>query len=96
MVAVVSPLMSQGHAFDYVQNPDIDPCPLVYSHLVLANGLHYLRTYQQGTVTHGDSKGVGTLVLESDILSHNSQGMADMRSLLTSVSLILPIMHRLV
>jgi len=30
-ISVVSPLMSQGNAFDYVQNPDIDSRPLVYS-----------------------------------------------------------------
>lgn len=28
-ISIVSPLMSQGNAFDYVQNPDIDPRPLV-------------------------------------------------------------------
>jgi len=28
-VSVVSPLMSRGNVFDYVQNPDVDPRPLV-------------------------------------------------------------------
>jgi len=28
-ISMVSPLMSRGNAIDYVQNPDVDPRPLV-------------------------------------------------------------------
>ena len=28
-ISIVSPLMSKGNAYDYVQDPDVDPRPLV-------------------------------------------------------------------
>ncbi|KAL4078967.1 kinase-like domain-containing protein [Scleroderma yunnanense] len=58
-ISIVSPLMSRGNAFDYVQNQDVDPRPLI---LGIANGLHYLHTYEQGHIIHGDIKGSNVLV----------------------------------
>ena len=72
--------MYRGNAFDYVQDPAIDPRPLVCcmdvsypytSQLVIqilgiANGLHYLHTFKQGPIIHGDIKGVGILVSKPD------------------------------
>ena len=72
--------MSKGNVFDYMQDSDIDPCPLVrcvgVSHpcasqlviqiLGIANGLHYLHTFKQGPIIHGDVKGVGILVSKPD------------------------------
>ncbi|KAL4078696.1 kinase-like domain-containing protein [Scleroderma yunnanense] len=57
-ISIVSPWMSKGDAFDYVQDPDVDPCPLI---LGIANGLHYLHTYEQGII-HGNLKGPNVLV----------------------------------
>ncbi|KIM61268.1 hypothetical protein SCLCIDRAFT_912632 [Scleroderma citrinum Foug A] len=58
-LSIVSPLMSRGNAFDYVQDPDVDPRPLIYG---IANGLHYLHTYIEGPIIHGDIKGRNVLV----------------------------------
>lgn len=53
-ISIVSPLMSKGNAFNYVQNTGVDPRPLI---LGIANALHYLHTYEQGSIIHGDIKG---------------------------------------
>ncbi|KIM61395.1 hypothetical protein SCLCIDRAFT_879145 [Scleroderma citrinum Foug A] len=58
-LSVVSPLMSRGNAFDYVQDSDVDPRPLIPG---IANGLHYLHTYKEGPIIHGDIKGRNILV----------------------------------
>ena len=33
----------------------------------MANGLHYLHTYKEGPIIHGDIKGVGVLLFEPDV-----------------------------
>lgn len=60
-ISIVSPLMSRGNAFDYVQNLDVDPRPLI---LGIANGLYYLHMHEQGPVVHGDIKGLNVLISE--------------------------------
>ncbi|KIM61181.1 hypothetical protein SCLCIDRAFT_49614, partial [Scleroderma citrinum Foug A] len=58
-ISIVSPLMSNGNTFDYVQNPDNDPRPLI---LGIANGLHYLHTFEKRPIVHGDVKGLNVLI----------------------------------
>ncbi|KIM53139.1 hypothetical protein SCLCIDRAFT_460669 [Scleroderma citrinum Foug A] len=56
-ISIVSPLMRS--AFCYVQDPNVDPRPLI---LGIANGLHYLHTHEQGPIIHGGIKGANVLV----------------------------------
>ncbi|KIM68465.1 hypothetical protein SCLCIDRAFT_1209276, partial [Scleroderma citrinum Foug A] len=58
-ISIVSPLIPRGDAFRYVQDPNIDPRPLI---LGIANGLHYLHTFEQGPIIHGGIKGVGVIL----------------------------------
>ncbi|KAG6332469.1 hypothetical protein ID866_6619 [Astraeus odoratus] len=57
-ISIVSPLMSRGNAFQYVQDPNNDPRPLV---LGLARALGYLHSRAQ-PIIHGDIKGSNVLV----------------------------------
>lgn len=58
-ISIVSPLMPRGNTFDYVQNVDNDPRPLI---LGIANGLHYLHAHKLGPIIHGDIKGSNVLI----------------------------------
>ncbi|KIM68464.1 hypothetical protein SCLCIDRAFT_105575 [Scleroderma citrinum Foug A] len=60
-ISIVSPLMSRGNTFDYVQDSGVDPRPLACG---MTNGLHYLHTYKEGPIVHGDIKGLNVLVTE--------------------------------
>ncbi|KAG6336076.1 hypothetical protein ID866_3002 [Astraeus odoratus] len=55
--------MDKGNAHEYVQNPQIDPRPLIDD---IAQGLHYLHTYEQGEIIHGDLKGANVLISPDD------------------------------
>ncbi|KAG6329451.1 hypothetical protein ID866_9638 [Astraeus odoratus] len=57
-VSVVVKWMPTGSAYDYVQNRDIDPRPLLFG---LARGLHYLHSQVSAPILHGDLRGVGRL-----------------------------------
>ncbi|KAG6330220.1 hypothetical protein ID866_8869 [Astraeus odoratus] len=57
-ISIVSPLMSRGNAFQYVQDPSNDPRPLI---LGLARALGYLHNRSQ-PIIHGDIKGSNVLV----------------------------------
>lgn len=58
-ISIVSKWMSNGTAHDYVQNPEVDPRPLL---LGVARGLDYLHNRSPNTVYHGDLKGVSFLI----------------------------------
>ncbi|KAG6329518.1 hypothetical protein ID866_9572 [Astraeus odoratus] len=67
-VAIVSEWMQNGNAFDYVQDRNIDPRPLLED---IANALRYLHEHVRGPVIHGDLKGVGFSHAVSDALETN-------------------------
>ncbi|KAI6006308.1 kinase-like domain-containing protein [Pisolithus orientalis] len=58
-VSLVSPWMDGGSARHYVQNPDIDPRPLIKD---IALGLRYLHSHPNGRIIHGDLKGDNVLI----------------------------------
>ncbi|KIM65383.1 hypothetical protein SCLCIDRAFT_1212559 [Scleroderma citrinum Foug A] len=60
-ISIVSSFIPRRDAFYYVQNPNVDPRPLI---LGIANGLHYLHTYGQSPIIHGGIKGVDILGFE--------------------------------
>ncbi|KAG6335699.1 hypothetical protein ID866_3379 [Astraeus odoratus] len=58
-VSIVSRWMVLGNARTYVQNPAIDPRPLVVG---IARGLSYLHKHPKGSIVHGDLKGQNVLI----------------------------------
>ncbi|KAG6329230.1 hypothetical protein ID866_9860 [Astraeus odoratus] len=60
-VSVVVKWMPMGSAYDYVQNRDIDPRPLLVG---LARGLHYLHSQVSAPILHGDLRGKNVMVSE--------------------------------
>ncbi|KAG6329787.1 hypothetical protein ID866_9302, partial [Astraeus odoratus] len=60
-VSVVVKWMPTGSAYDYVQNRDIDPRPLLVG---LARGLHYLHSQVSVPILHGDLRGKNVMVSE--------------------------------
>ncbi|KIM53150.1 hypothetical protein SCLCIDRAFT_461898 [Scleroderma citrinum Foug A] len=58
-ISIASPLIPRVDAFRYVQDPNVDPRPLI---LEIAKGLHYLHTYERGPIIHGGIKGANVLV----------------------------------
>ncbi|KIM60709.1 hypothetical protein SCLCIDRAFT_123554, partial [Scleroderma citrinum Foug A] len=58
-ISIVTPWMEMGNAHDYVQNVDVDPCPLLVG---IAAGLQYLHSYEPHPIYHGDLKGVNVLI----------------------------------
>ncbi|KIM53835.1 hypothetical protein SCLCIDRAFT_36111, partial [Scleroderma citrinum Foug A] len=66
-ISMVSTWMDNGNAHHHVQNPEVDPRPLVSYILVvqlrdIAQGLHYLHTHEPGAIFHGDLKGYNVLI----------------------------------
>lgn len=59
-ISMVSEWMDNGNARRYVQNPEVDPRPLLHD---IARGLHYLHTFQPSAIFHGDLKGVRCIFL---------------------------------
>ncbi|KAG6328811.1 hypothetical protein ID866_10279 [Astraeus odoratus] len=55
---MVSPWMENGNAYEYVQNPLVDPRPLLSD---IAEGLHYLHSHEP-PVYHGDLQGKNVLI----------------------------------
>ncbi|KIN99186.1 hypothetical protein M404DRAFT_155843 [Pisolithus tinctorius Marx 270] len=60
-ISIISKWMSNGNAHDYVQDPKVDPRPLVRRVLDIANGLQYLHNHHP-PIYHGDLKGSNVLV----------------------------------
>ncbi|KAL4068442.1 kinase-like domain-containing protein [Scleroderma yunnanense] len=58
-ISIVSEWMHKGNAFEYVQNTDVDPRPLLQG---IANGLNYLHSRDPNPVYHGDLKGPNVLI----------------------------------
>ncbi|KIM64460.1 hypothetical protein SCLCIDRAFT_115246, partial [Scleroderma citrinum Foug A] len=58
-VSIVSKWMMAGNAHDYVQDPTIDPRPLMAG---IARGMCYLHTHPLGPIVHGDLKGSNVLI----------------------------------
>ncbi|KAG6328311.1 hypothetical protein ID866_10778 [Astraeus odoratus] len=58
-VSFVSEWADKGNAFDYIQNTDKDPRPLL---LDITRGLHYLHNHEDGPIVHGDLRGRNVLV----------------------------------
>ncbi|KAI5989522.1 kinase-like domain-containing protein, partial [Pisolithus albus] len=58
-ISIISEWMPMGNAYDYVQNTNNDPRPLLRD---IASGLGYLHGHQSGPVIHGDLKGLNVLV----------------------------------
>ncbi|KAI6127181.1 kinase-like domain-containing protein [Pisolithus sp. B1] len=58
-ISIISKWMSKGNAHDYVQNPEVDPRPLI---LGIARGLDYLHNRTPNPVYHGDLKGLNILI----------------------------------
>ncbi|KAI6014349.1 kinase-like protein [Pisolithus marmoratus] len=58
-ISIVLKWMSRGNAHDYVQDPEVDPRPLL---LGIARGLDYLHTRIPKPVYHGDLKGSNVLI----------------------------------
>ncbi|KAL4077512.1 kinase-like domain-containing protein, partial [Scleroderma citrinum] len=57
--SMVSEWMPKGNAYQYVQDQDVDPRPLL---LDIANGLVYLHTHESGPIYHGGLKGFNVLI----------------------------------
>ncbi|KAG6328280.1 hypothetical protein ID866_10809 [Astraeus odoratus] len=51
--------MDKGNAFDYVQNRNIDPRPLLKD---ISDALYYLHGHDKGPIVHGDLKGQNVLI----------------------------------
>ncbi|KAG6329229.1 hypothetical protein ID866_9859, partial [Astraeus odoratus] len=60
-VSVVYKWIPTGSAYDYVQNTDIDPRPLL---LGIACGLHYLHGQVSAPILHGDLRGKNVMISE--------------------------------
>ncbi|KAL4079173.1 kinase-like domain-containing protein [Scleroderma citrinum] len=60
-VSIAYAWMPKGNAYDYVQNKDIDPRPLL---LGIARGLEYLHNHDLGPLVHGDLRGKNVLISE--------------------------------
>lgn len=58
-ISIISEWMPMGNAYDYVQNTNNDPRPLLRD---IASGLGYLHGHELGQVVHGDLKGLNVLV----------------------------------
>ncbi|KAI6008846.1 kinase-like domain-containing protein [Pisolithus orientalis] len=58
-ISIISKWMSNGNAHDYVQDPKVDPRPLL---LGIARGLDYLHNRSPCPVYHGDLKGLNVLI----------------------------------
>ncbi|KAI5989525.1 kinase-like domain-containing protein [Pisolithus albus] len=58
-ISIISAWMPMGNAYDYVQNTNNDPRPLLRD---IASGLSYLHGHELGPVVHGDLKGLNVLV----------------------------------
>ncbi|KAG6330465.1 hypothetical protein ID866_8624 [Astraeus odoratus] len=58
-VSFVSEWVGKGNAFDYVQNTENDPRPLL---LDIIRGLHHLHNHEDGPIIHGDLRGRNVLV----------------------------------
>ncbi|KAG6335520.1 hypothetical protein ID866_3574 [Astraeus odoratus] len=60
-VSMVSEWTMKGNAYDYVQDPRVDPSYLL---LGLARALHYLHNHPSGPIFHGDVRAKNVLVSE--------------------------------
>ncbi|KAL4069147.1 kinase-like domain-containing protein, partial [Scleroderma citrinum] len=58
-LSIVSEWTEMKNAYDYVQNSEVDPRPLL---LEIANGLEYLHTHQDHPLIHGDLRGINVFV----------------------------------
>ncbi|KAI6006285.1 kinase-like domain-containing protein [Pisolithus orientalis] len=58
-VSIITPWMEGGNAHTYVQDPDIDPRPLIKD---VALGIRYLHSHPEGPIIHGDLKGDNVLI----------------------------------
>ncbi|KAI6108571.1 hypothetical protein EDD16DRAFT_1618788 [Pisolithus croceorrhizus] len=59
-ISIISEWMPMGNAYNYVQNTENDPRPLLED---IANGLYYLHDHELGPIVHEDLKGVSMLGL---------------------------------
>ncbi|KAG6333274.1 hypothetical protein ID866_5816 [Astraeus odoratus] len=59
--SIVVKWMPNGSAFDYVQNRDVDPRPLLFG---VIRGLHYLHSHVSAPILHGDLRGKSVMVSE--------------------------------
>ncbi|KIM60310.1 hypothetical protein SCLCIDRAFT_1216910 [Scleroderma citrinum Foug A] len=60
-LSAVTELMVRGDANSYVQDPQVDPRPLL---LGIARGLRYLHGHELGPIYHGDVRGRNVLVAD--------------------------------
>ncbi|KIM60306.1 hypothetical protein SCLCIDRAFT_960014 [Scleroderma citrinum Foug A] len=58
-LSIVTGLVVRGNASSYVQDPQVDPRPLL---LGIARGLRYLHSHALGPIYHGDVRGSNVLV----------------------------------
>ncbi|KAI6014350.1 kinase-like domain-containing protein [Pisolithus marmoratus] len=58
-ISIISKWMKKGNAHEYVQNPEVDPRPLL---LGIARGLKYLHNCAPNPVYHRDLKGLNVLI----------------------------------
>ncbi|KIM54861.1 hypothetical protein SCLCIDRAFT_30817 [Scleroderma citrinum Foug A] len=58
-ISIVSAWMTLGNAYDYVQNMEVDPRPLLVG---IATGLQYLHSHKPNPIYHGDLKGLNVLI----------------------------------
>ncbi|KAL4071489.1 kinase-like domain-containing protein [Scleroderma yunnanense] len=58
-ISFITEWIDNGNAYDYVQNPENDPRPLLVD---IASGLNYLHNHEKGPIFHGDLRGRNVLV----------------------------------
>ncbi|KAL4067854.1 kinase-like domain-containing protein [Scleroderma citrinum] len=56
---MVTPWMELGNAYEYVQDKEVDPCPLLGG---IADGICYLHNHRPRAIFHGDLKGRNVLI----------------------------------
>ncbi|KAG6331234.1 hypothetical protein ID866_7856 [Astraeus odoratus] len=63
-VSIVEPWSAIGNAHDYVQDPGVDPRPLIYG---ISRGLQYLHNHHNGPIVHGNLKGTNVLMSDDGV-----------------------------